>query len=566
MRETFNYAVFSLGKIISPEMKMIHYYRFVSYLLTSSFYLLWGEYPLGSKLAVTFSLGVAATALDYIYMKHHSDLKLIKLIILLETLGNIAILLPSGGINSPYIWYSLNAVLVSSYFLSALFIFANLFTYTVVLALVSFYLLPSSDMSIKAFVLKNSNLILSYILIIIAINLLMLLTRKINNKRLSIEKINGELVKANKMLADSLEDINSLYQNVHAFVTVKNKERLGAIIAEYTQKITKSAFAFMYTKSDCGEFALDTCGDVDEETKTELLSAMERYYCSIRTADIAKDNIIRNKINNKEVVISAINHYGSFCGLMGIEMDRDNGSIIENQNLDQIRMLTSLSAILFERLKIEEINQNLLVSKEQQRIADEIHDGVSQRLFYSSCKISTLTHLVINHKQVNLIAELRTLQESMTVAIKELRETIYNNGAAKYGGNVFEDSIKEYIREIKELSNVELDLTVDGNFDYVDYEMKKAILRIIAEGCGNAIRHGKSKNISIELYKDAEKIRIVICDDGIGFDLCEKVRNNSLGLGIRNMNSLVNSLNGSIDITSRLSCGTMISLSLPLVS
>ena len=96
--------------------------------------------------------------------------------------------------------------------------------------------------------------------------------------------------------------------------------------------------------------------------------------------------------------------------------------------------------------------------------------------------------------------------------------------------------------------------------------MKKAILRIIAEGCGNAIRHGKSKNISIELYKDAEKIRIVICDDGIGFDLCEKVRNNSLGLGIRNMNSLVNSLNGSIDITSQLSCGTMISLSLPLVS
>jgi len=565
MRDSFNYGFFSSSKIISPEMKMIHYYRFVSYLLTSSFYLLWGEYPLDSKLAVTLFLGIAAVILDYIYMKHHDNIKLIKLIIIIETMGNIAILLPSGGIDSPYIWYSLNAVLVSSYFLSALFILANLLTYTVFLALVSFYLLHSSDMNIENFFLENSNLILSYVLIIIAINLLMVLARKINNKRLNIEKINGELIKSNKMLAELLEDINSLYQNVYAFVTVKNKDRLGVIIAEYTQKITKSAFAFLYTKTDFGEFVLDTYGEIDDETKKTLLSKMKKHYNRILTADVTEDIIIKDDINDKDVVISAINHYGSFYGLMGIEMDSDNARIIENQNLYQIRMLTSLSAILFERLKIEEINQNLLVSEEQQRIANEIHDGVSQRLFYTSCKISTLTHMVIDHKQIDLIAELRTLQESMTAAIKELRETIYSNGAANVAETVFEDSIRKYISEIKVLSNVNIDLKINGNFDYVDYELKKVILRIIAEGCGNAIRHGKSKNISIELFGDTEQIKIVICDDGIGFDLYEKIRNNSLGLGIRNMNSLVNSLNGSIDITSLLSQGTTISLLLPLV-
>jgi len=546
-------------------MKMIHYYRYVSYILTSSFYMFYGEYPLSSKLGVILCLGVAAIILDYIYTKDYDNLKLIKLMIIIETIGNISILLPSGGINSPYIWYSLNAVLVSAYLLSAFFMFVNLLTYTVILAFISFYLMPNSNMSFENSMLQNSNLILSYILIIIALNLLVMLARDINNKRLDIEKINGELIEANNMLAESLGNISSLYQNVYAFVTVKNKDRLGAIIAEYTQKTTKATFAFIYTRTNSGKFALETYGEIDNETKNALLSAIKTHINYILTSDVTKDTVIRDKIADKEVVITAIDFSGSFGGLMGIEMNRDNGKIIENQNIDQIRMLASLGAILFERFKIEETYQNLLISEEQHRIANEIHDGVSQRLFYTSCKISTLTNMAINHKQIDLIAELHTLQDSMTAAIKELRETIYSNGSENIVENVFEESIRKYINEIKKLSNVSVDFKINGNFDYVDYELKKVILRIIAESCGNAIRHGKSENISIELSGYDEIIKIVICDDGIGFDLSKKIRESSIGFGIRNMNSLVYSLNGSIDIASKLSQGTTISVLLPLV-
>jgi NarL family two-component system sensor histidine kinase LiaS len=556
LRKPFIRRFWTKGMSMLPEMKMIRYYRLFSYVLTSSFYIIWGDNRLGGRLLVVLFLGVAAFILDYIYSHYKDKTRLIELTMVFETFGNIAILIPSGGIHSPYIWYSLNAVLVSSFFLSSAFFFINLMTYSVILGFITVYMRQSPDLrSFYEYLLENSNLFLSYILIIIAVKLLVVLVRKVNREKLKTERINSELIKANKMLGESMDSIALLSQNVNAFVNIKNKERLGFIIADYVRKITKAPLSFIYTVSNGDENGFETNGEIDNAAKEILRGGI------IKNLDLLMEAgaLIRENIAGKDIIMAAIESSNDFYGVLGIEMDGCSGEIIENQNIDQIKMLSSLSAVLFERFKVDEMNRDLLIAEEQHRIANEIHDGVSQRLFYTLCKINNMTRRAAY--DTDLIAELNTIRDSMTDAIKELRETIYSNGS---DNTTFESNIRKHISEAAGLSGVNMELQIRGSFEYVGYELKNAVMRIIREACGNAIRHGKSKNLKIELSRGIDEIRLSISDDGVGFNLYEKTGSNGIGLGIRNMRSLVYSFDGCIDIYSGLLKGTAIKILLPL--
>lgn len=544
------------------EMKVIHYFRYISYILTSASYILWYDFLLSSKLPVVLFLGIAAVILNHIYKKYQSNTALIKTMVLLEVIGNIIVLLPTGGISSPYIWYSLNVVIVSAYLLSPMFLLGYISTYLI--AFMSYYFIKIKTVALHEFLTENSELFLSYFLIVIAAYLLAVMDKKILKERVNLEKANDELYKANKMLVESMDEITGLYKNVYAFINLRSKEQLSSLIIEYTLKITKAKFAFIYFRTNEGGIGFEADGELSQETKDSLYSAVKNRLDDSSTELFETDMPIREIICGHELIMSVIKTNNSSYGILGIRINGDNGKIIEHQIVDQVRMLASLCAILFESFQYEVLYSNYLISEEQHRIANEIHDGVSQRLFYISCKISDILIKTNKNREFNLEAELHTAQDALKLAIKELRDTIYSNGAEGSEIGAFEDSVRNYIKDIKELNGVNIEVNLQGRFDNISNELKKAVFRIIGEGCGNAIRHGESRNIRLELSENRENICIEIIDDGVGFDLREVTRSDGLGMGLRNMNCLVRSFYGSIDIKSQLYNGTRISVLLPL--
>ena len=57
---------------------------------------------------------------------------------------------------------------------------------------------------------------------------------------------------------------------------------------------------------------------------------------------------------------------------------------------EQMNFLSKLSAIVLERVELEQVNRGLIINEEQNRIADEIHDSVLQQLFSASCGLFAL--------------------------------------------------------------------------------------------------------------------------------------------------------------------------------
>ena len=96
----------------TSKVRLVLLFRYSSLLLTSFFFLLGPQSPFIFKALVVAALVVAAGILTDLQRKYAGNDKVLRLIVITETLGLTLLLIPTGGISSPFIWYALNPVIV----------------------------------------------------------------------------------------------------------------------------------------------------------------------------------------------------------------------------------------------------------------------------------------------------------------------------------------------------------------------------------------------------------------------------------------------------------------------
>ena len=100
----------------------------------------------------------------------------------------------------------------------------------------------------------------------------------------------------------------------------------------------------------------------------------------------------------------------------------------------------------------------------------------------------------------------------------------------------------------------------DENWDSLAGEIKINVYRIIQETFQNAIKHSKCSFFEVTFYRDDEQFNVIMSDNGIGYN----VNKGKKGIGIRNITSRIEKLNGSFHIDSTEGQGTTISLNIPI--
>ncbi len=544
----------------SYETKILFFYRYMSLLGTSIFYLI-GDFndSMKNKLIVTFCIAVSSIILTYLYIKSRNSIKKIMILILVETIGNSFILIPSGGLNSPYIWYALNTVLIASLKLEKKYCWINLLLYLLASTGIVFLIFRGERGRLHDWIHGEINFILSFVLITAAISLLSKLIKKIQVERKNLIETNRRLQLANDQIKQSMDYIMDLYQAVHFFTNQRNKNNLIKLLIDYTKKITKTSTAF---------FAYYFDEDKKEKVEGEEISETFKKQISHKIF-VNWNNIVNMKmplfmeIEDKKYIIAVVKSTDKIYGMLGIEAVGCSGDIIYRENTEQLRFLSELSSVVLERSDLEEINDRLLISEEQNRIANEIHDGALQKLFSISCGIFALTKNADKMNPKNMIEELNIIRSLTDNIMKELRATIYGLSWKKDRGNTFESYIINYIYQIKKLNHINASFYISGNAELLSIDRKKAFYRIICEAIGNAIRHGNAKTIKVSLDIQDNKSILQIIDDGIGFDVAKIQNDDWGGLGIKNMHYLACFLNGEINIDSIITKGTTIRVMIP---
>jgi two-component system sensor histidine kinase DegS len=216
---------------------------------------------------------------------------------------------------------------------------------------------------------------------------------------------------------------------------------------------------------------------------------------------------------------------------------------------------------MFMGVKILEAQEN-----ERKRISRDIHDGPAQHIANIIMKTDICSMIIQTDLNAGL-KELVDLKESVKVALKEVRSIIFDLRPMSLDDLGLNKTIEQTVKSVSEDFKIDINLKLKPMKTEVESIIQVAVFRIIQEIFNNIKKHSKAKHVDVKLDYGTKYLRLLISDDGIGFDVEEtlkrvKTKGNSYGLiGILDR---VKQLQGEIHIESSSGAGSVYNVVLPV--
>lgn len=537
--------------IKGSTMDIIEFYRYISILLTLSIYVLKGvyeNYSYTAMLLLLLCVSAFTLLINYLYKRSYNIAIRLHLLLAMEITGILLLILITGGLRSPFIWCFLNPMLIIAYYMSPRQKFIYIGVNLIMLITIGYYVDKYSIL--LEFLMNNLNIILSFILLLILFNILFMYNRQIINKQEQLQDANKDLERYNARIKGMTQDILYMYEAVNTISGRRGKNEIVHVLMDFAERASPECTAF---------YIDDDIGNADSLISSDEISP------EIKDVLIAEYKSNRDGIGEKQAfrLMHSDEHIATICKLSGIKKFGAIGLLIKEAEYTQRRaeyesillLISQLGATFFEKSEAETVDRELAVENEQNRIADDIHDSVVQRLFATSCfaydTLKKWDKITDRDKE----EQVKRIMENVQSSLKDLRSTIYNLSSKKQQINFFKDSIHSYLREMEDLTGIKINLDIKGDPDNLSFSAKKSLYRIIIECTGNAIKHSGCSNIWVDFHMGEEKTKLTVKDDGIGFDIDKATRERN-GLGLYNIKSLIRSFNGSCNIYSGQNAGT----------
>lgn len=201
------------------------------------------------------------------------------------------------------------------------------------------------------------------------------------------------------------------------------------------------------------------------------------------------------------------------------------------------------------------------VREEQQRLGQDLHDGLSSSIAASGHQLEALS---MDTGDPALKTQLGRLQVLTTNAYEAARRKSHEwfSAADEHQEQSFEKQIRLLTDSALPDSRYNKTIHIDDNsLVNVNTDTRIALLRIIQEAVTNIIKHAKAKNVGILIYEEEDSLVMTISDDGIGLNE-KKSGNAKSSMGLESIRRRVAYLNGETDIQSN-NKGTEIMVSIP---
>ena len=545
----------------TSKLRLVYLYRSISLFLTSIFYVLVSFSPFSFKFGVVLSLGIAAWIIGSLQRKYIGNTKILKLIVISETVGLTLLLIPTGGISSPFIWYTLNPVIIAASYLTPVFCWTLVTFYLASATLIAYTLFNSTNMMM--ILQENSFIYLVCLLITLLARLFSDLTKELDSnanllrmQQIELLNVNKKLVGANEKYQQTIEHIMSLYHIMDNFSYKKGSKKLIQEISTSLMKCTQSESAFFWV-SDLQRRNSQMASTI---YNPELETKLKEEWNSIknRRAPFVKE--LEKQLYWMKIIRTSNN-----LGILGVKIlnddDEEKKPLLFNRTFE---FVCELSEIMLERIYMDRMMDQMVIVEEQNRIANEIHDSVSQRLFGIVYSLHSLPIKSKNLSEEELNQEFLFLSKSANEAMKELRAAIFRLSSIKKGEQPFFLRLSNYFHEYAKLNDIKIDYAVNGDEFLIDAKLKEALYRIICETCGNAVRHGDCKLITVKLIVVENEITLSIQDNGNGIKIDKHKVVKETGIGLKNIKNIVTSYSGYLSINDVNGLGTEIYIAIPI--
>jgi signal transduction histidine kinase len=203
--------------------------------------------------------------------------------------------------------------------------------------------------------------------------------------------------------------------------------------------------------------------------------------------------------------------------------------------------------------EISEQQQRLVIARERQRLARDLHDSVTQSIF--SMTLTAQTALLWLDRDPNRVNELlERLKHLAQSAISEMQILISEASPTRFSEGGFVTNLRQYLADCQRPCTLEIRLDVDGS-QSLSNEEEQNLFRIVQEALNNIVKHSGATQARICLHL-ADPVWIEISDNGQGFDLLFVRKAGRLGLV--NMEERANEIGWDFHVSTSLETGTSI--------
>ena len=212
-------------------------------------------------------------------------------------------------------------------------------------------------------------------------------------------------------------------------------------------------------------------------------------------------------------------------------------------------------ALLKEELAKKEIQNR--IKNERLRISRDLHDNIGAELTLITSALDSKAYESHNEREKEWLNEVSNYARK---AMSDLRETIWAFKSDRMPVRELVARIREFTTRISRMTGIEIEIK-DRVRGALELSPGKVInlYRISQEALQNAVKYANGNKISWEIKMEDGLLKVIVSDNGIGFDP-EKVKR---GYGLSHMCERMEELQGRCEIISRPGEGTRIVASMP---
>jgi signal transduction histidine kinase len=215
------------------------------------------------------------------------------------------------------------------------------------------------------------------------------------------------------------------------------------------------------------------------------------------------------------------------------------------------------AAIALTNARLHERGRELSVLQERARLARELHDAVSQKLFSIRAKASAAAMLV-GRDPARAVAEIESVAALSGAAHAELRAVIDGLAPPDLSACGLAESLRSYATLAATTHGVAVRFAA-SELPALDEPLQAAIYRVAQEALHNALRHSGAAEIRISLAARQRRVILEVSDAGRGFDTAAP----SGGLGLASMRERAASAGAALTVRSAPGKGTLVRLEVP---
>jgi signal transduction histidine kinase len=249
----------------------------------------------------------------------------------------------------------------------------------------------------------------------------------------------------------------------------------------------------------------------------------------------------------------------------GGTLDLEFAAAIASQTAVALANVGLFETVRRHELELRELSERTVQLREEtlRDVSRELHDGVGQAL--AAIKVDLVSIEQSSPESPRLGERVREVQSQVTELMQEVRRMSQLLRPSMLDDLGLVPSLRMLVESVSTRAGIAITLETPPTERRLPSAIEVLLFRVTQEALTNMVKHAQAATGHVELSLDATRARLIISDDGVGFD-SERLRRTERpnGVGLLGMRERVAYHHGWIDIRSRPREGVRITLSIPI--